>query len=359
MKKSFISFIHQPKKVILASLIIAIIIGVFGYLNINKVPNLQPIGADSNTESIYNSSSPRDITLGFLSGGRIQSVLVKVGDKVKKGQILSTLDAGNTTGALAQAKAAYDIAEANYQKVINGATGPTIDVAKATVNTAKVNFDQATKQQNTFVSNAYQNLLNSTPEALPTSSTSDYTAPTISGNYNLGNEGQINISIYYTGGGPRFSTSGLVQGDGPVTATTPQPIGNSGLFIKFPSINNISITDWVISIPNKKAANYLTNYNAYQSALQAQSQALALAQATLDQANASLTALVSAARPEDVATAEAQVENASGALQIAEASYKNTIISAPGDGTITAVYISQGQIAVPNASAIQFLGLSN
>jgi len=83
-------------------------------------------------------------------------------------------------------------------------------------------------------------------------------------------------------------------------------------------------------------------------ALSAKEQAINGAQATLDQANASLTALVTAARPEDVAAAE-------GAVQIAQAAYENTIITAPTDGTVVSVNISPGQIATPNAPAIEFI----
>jgi HlyD family secretion protein len=341
---------------------IAIIIGVFGYLKINKVPLIQPIKTETDTTAgiTSNNSFSHNVTLGFLSSGRIKSVLVKTGDEIKKGSLLATLDAGNAVGALSQAKAAYDIAQANYQKVINGATGPTIDVAKVAVNSAQVNLEGTIKQQAVLVENAHKNLLNSTPEALPYDNANDYTAPTISGSYNKDLEGQIILSIYASGGlsGYSFTTQGIVNATGAVTESAPEPIGDSGLFIKFPN-TTINVTKWVINIPNTKATNYITNNNAYQLALQTQAQAIATAQATLDQAKVSLSALVSAARPEDIATAQAQIENASGALQIANATYNNTTILAPGDGTITAVYITVGQIATPSAPAIEFLELSN
>jgi multidrug resistance efflux pump len=67
---------------------------------------------------------------------------------------------------------------------------------------------------------------------------------------------------------------------------------------------------------------------------------------------------VSAARPEDVAVAQAQMDNAKGAVQIAQANLKNTIITAPADGTILSVAITPGQIAIPNAPAIEFISSS-
>jgi multidrug efflux pump subunit AcrA (membrane-fusion protein) len=339
MKQHIISLPHHPKRVLIISLIIALAIGTFGYLQINKKVAIPVIKDNSSVDvSNNNPSSPQNLTLGFLVGGRIKSVSVKTGDIVKKGTVLAELDAGNVKGALIQAQAAYE-------KIINGATGTTIDIAKAAVNTATVNLNEITKQQNVLVDNAYRNLLNSTLEAVPSDNTQNYQAPTISGNYTLGKEGVINLHFYYSSGGISFTASGLSNGSGIMNGITSQPIGNSGLYIKSTS-TQIGTEDWVIEIPNKKASNYLANYNAYQLALQNKNQAIDVAQATLDQANASLAGLVATARPEDVATAK-------GALEIAQAAYNNTIITAPSDGTVTSVTIAEGQIATPNAAAIE------
>jgi multidrug efflux pump subunit AcrA (membrane-fusion protein) len=294
----------------------------------------------SSVSTTSNASGPQSLTLGFLAGGRINSVLVKAGDKVSKGQILATLDAGNTKGALAEAQAAYE-------KIINGATGPTIDVAKAAVNTAQVNLTGLTKQQNTLVANALSTLLNSTPEAVPVGNDIGYTAPTVSGTYTCSQQGSYDLKTYSSTGGVSVSYAGLEQGYFLLT-NIPRPLGNCGLFLSF---SNTSIpqagAEFTIDIPNKNAPNYNANYNAYQLALQTKDQVINAAQATLDQANASLTALVTTARPEDVAAA-------AGAVQIAQAAYDNTIITAPDNGTVVSVSITPGQIATPNAPAISF-----
>ena len=64
----------------------------------------------------------------------------------------------------------------------------------------------------------------------------------------------------------------------------------------------------------------------------------------------------SPARLEDVAVAVAQVKNAFGAVQIAEVAYQNRIITSPGDGVVTAVYITVGQTSTPNVPAIDISG---
>jgi multidrug efflux pump subunit AcrA (membrane-fusion protein) len=360
MKEHIKSLPHHPKRVIVISLIIAIAIGTFGYLQINQKPvNLY---SQSKTEIITNKnnsvSANQNLTLGFLSSGRIKTIAVKAGDVVKKGEVLATLDAGNVLGALIQAKAAYSTAEANYKKIINGATGAAIDVAKAAVNTAKVNLEGITNQQNLLVKNAKTNLLNSTLVAKPKDDLS-ITPPVISGTYNKDTEGKILISVYQTGNGAYFTISGLVTGEGIANTTNAEPIVDTGLYIQFPKGISYISTAWEISIPNNTAPNYLVNYNAYQTALETKNQAISNAQASLDQANASLAALVTAARPEDVSVAQAQVDNALGAVKIAEAAYNNTIITAPQDGKIVAVSIIPDQIAIANAPAIEFLSANS
>ena len=356
MKQHIVSLPHHPKRVIAISLIIATVIGVIGYIEINAKPSNLVVKDNGNDNG--NSVSNNTLTLGFLAGGRIKTVSVKAGDTVKKDQVLATLDAENAQGALTQAKAAYETAQANYQKIINGATGTAIDVAKAAVHTAQVNLDGTTKQQNLLVSNAYTNLLNSTITPILINSDGSIPPPIISGTYTKDTEGSITFTVNQTGTGGYINFSGIIDAVVPVSITSPQPIADSGLYIEFSSVSKYSDTTWKMNIPNDTAPNYLANYNAYQSALETKSQAISNAQAALDQANSSLTALVTTARPEDVAVAQAQVDNAAGAVQIAQAAYNNTIITAPSDGVITSVAIVPGQIATPSAPAIQFTSSS-
>jgi multidrug efflux pump subunit AcrA (membrane-fusion protein) len=352
IKQHLKSLPHQPKKIIVISLILAIIIGIFGYRKINE-QSIPPV--ITNTSITNSDSSPsQNLTLGFLAGGRIKTVNVKAGDKVSKGTILATLDAENTVGALTQAKAAYETAKANYEKIINGATGTTIDVAKAAVNTAKVNLNEVTKQQEILVKNASSALLNSTPAAEVIGNDMGYDAPTVTGTYTCTAEGTYDLKTYSSTSGISINYSGLEQGSFLLTDVS-RPLGKCGLFLSFDKTKDLQPgIEYNINIPNKNAPNYNTNYNAYQLAIQTKEQAINTAQATLDQSNASLTALVTTARPEDVATAQAAMDNASGAVQIAQAAYENTIIVAPSDGTVVSVAITPGQIAIQNSSAINF-----
>ena len=240
--------------------------------------------------------------------------------------------------------------------MVNGASTPDIDVAKVALNNAKNAYAVAADQQKVAVTNALSTMLNSGLVALPTTngaSTSD--TPVISGTYADTDQGTYTITSYETGNGGYFSFSGLENGTGPVS-TVAVPLGTRGLYIQFPSntISNAN-TMWTVSIPNTQSPAYLSNYNAYQSALENQSQAVAGAQAAIDTAQAALDQKLAGARSEDLDIAKAQVESTQGALQIAQGAYDNTLITAPADGTITNVTITAGQVALPNTPAIELL----
>ncbi len=303
--------------------------------------------------------SSTDLNLSFNTNGVVKSIKVKVGDNVKQGQVLASLDQASELATLTSARGALAAANARYKRTLEGATSEEITLSKLALSNAKRDYENVKTQQETLAKNAYNNLLNSSPEAVPEDGTSDYTAPTISGNYNLEKEGKILLSSYYSSGGTSFSLTGLTEGTGVINTIIPQPLGDSGLYIKFPSDTYISITDWVIEIPNKKAANYLSNYNAYQSALKTQSSALSSSQALVDQRTAELALKQASARASEIDLAKADIISAEGQVQQATAKYNNTLISAPLDGTITSIDIKTGELASALKQVITLQDISN
>ncbi|KKQ19098.1 MAG: Efflux transporter, RND family, MFP subunit [Candidatus Nomurabacteria bacterium GW2011_GWC2_36_9] len=289
--------------------------------------------------------SSTDLNLSFNGSGAVKSLRVKVGDKVKAGQVLATLEQGAELAALTSARGALAGAEARLKRTIEGSTSEEIALSEITLAQTKLT-------QDTLISNAYQNLLNSTPEAVPEDTSISHATPTISGTYNLGKEGKIYLKMYLSSIGRSFHISGLTDGTGTVDTVNPQPIGNSGLYIKFPEGATSDVSNWIIEIPNKKASNYLANYNAY---LAVKSQA----QFAIDQRTAELAIKKSTARSSDIDLANADILSARGQLEAAVARYNNTVITAPLDGTITRIDIKIGELALAQKSAMILQDVSN
>lgn len=289
--------------------------------------------------------SNTDINLSFNSSGVVKTVNVKVGDKVKTDQILATLDGASEYAALTSARGSLAAALARYKKIIEGASSEEVRLAEVLLTQTKLT-------QSVIVKNAYEKLLNSTPEAVPEEETDNYTAPTISGSYSLGKEGKIYLKMYYSAGGISYTLSGLTSGTGLASSVTSQPIGNTGLYITFPTDISSNMTTWVIEIPNKKASDYLTNYSSYETAV-------AQANAAIDQKQAELDIKKAKARQSDIDLANADIISAQGQVKQAEARYNDTMIKSPTDGTITSVDIKVGELAQAQKESFVLQDVSN
>ncbi len=298
-------------------------------------------------------TSSTDLNLSFKGSGIVARVNVQVGDTAKAGDILANLDQKDQLASLTSARGSLAAAQANYQKVLDGSSSETVAVAQRSVDVAQVSLDNTKQQQDILVTNAYRNLLNSTPEAMPDENIGG--TPVITGYYSSSEQGSYTIKAY----------QGILTGTGlekldPVKIYTnlALPLGTRGLYITFPPDYWTGNT-WTINIPNKNAANYLTNYNAYQAALNNRDATIRSAQAALDSALAQLNLQKAQARPADISAAQAQVLSASGQVQAASASLENTIIRAPSDGTITTVDIKVGEQASPAKAVIVLQDVGN
>lgn len=346
-KESLINFFkkYYKKKRFWAIIIIVIVFLFFYFKSPAPVVNIsidtvKYIDLKQTVLATGQVTSNTDLNLSFNSTGIIKSLRVKVGDIVKKGDVLATIDQGVVLASLTQARGALLSAQAKYKKLIEGG-----DVALA-----QVVLDQTKKTQDTIVKNAYKKLLNSTPEAFPDNGTDNYEAPTISGTYNGSKEGVINVDVYKTNGGIGFNLSGLVQGSGLGNTIAPQPLGDSGLYIKFPSTD--SLIDWIIPIPNKKGSDYLSNYNSYQSAL-------SQAESAIEQATKDLELKKTRSQGSDSDLARADIISAEGQVQSAQAKFEDTVLRAPADGTITSVDLKLGELSEAQKPIITLQDISN
>lgn len=86
-----------------------------------------------------------EIELNFKTAGKISEIMVKVGDEVKEGQELASLDASDMALQIRQAQANLSAAYANLKKLEEGAAPEDINVSQENVNSAKTNYDNALK----------------------------------------------------------------------------------------------------------------------------------------------------------------------------------------------------------------------
>ena len=359
-------FLTRPVFAIGASVVLIASAGTYAFFAGRHTPTYSFVNVQQG--SITQSASvsgvveaAEDAALSFQKSGQVQTIDVQVGDKVQSGQVIASIDTRDASAAVAEATAALQAAQANAQKVQDGATTTQTDVAKAAVESATVALQNATQnialiktQQATAVANAEQAMLNAGLAAIATSNQSSVLL-TVSGTYTGAASGSYTVTTYATGSGLSYQYSGLEAGFGPVTTGIPLPLGKDGLFVTFSSTGTIlSNSAWTIQIPNTQSPAYLAAYNAYQTALQIQTQALASsqeaeasAQAAVDQAQAELEATITPARPEDVATAQAEVASAQANVEAAQNEYADSLITAPFSGRIGSLTIKIGDAVAP------------
>ncbi len=340
-------FGRHKKKIFFSILLLAVIFFVYRSKQ-NNISNIQTdiVKKQDIKQTVLATgqvTSQTNLSLSFKASGVVERVFIKVGDQVKEGQALARLSARDASARLTQARGALAQANANFQKVLAGASGEEAAVAEVALENAKTNLETTKKQQQVAVNNAFTALMNSTISAVAGTGNVGLASVSISGAYTSKEQGMYRITLSQTGHGLAFQVSGLESGSGEVKPA-PVPLGGRGLFIQFsgtPVISDI----WTITIPNTQAINYITNYNAYLAALENQKTAIASAENSAASAQANLDLKLAKARPADLEAARAQIITAQGQMEAAQADLENTIIRAPSSGTITKVDIKTGELA--------------
>ncbi len=76
----------------------------------------------SSVSATGNLAAPETLSVGFETGGTLTKVAVAAGAKVKRGQILATLDAGDAENQVQSAEANVASAQAHFQQLLDGMT---------------------------------------------------------------------------------------------------------------------------------------------------------------------------------------------------------------------------------------------
>jgi RND family efflux transporter MFP subunit len=121
--------------------------------NSEPVPvTVMPLEKSSGTTTIAISgqlTTDDETTLAFKTGGIVRNVLVKEGDKIKKGQLLAILDLTEINAQVAQARHGHEKAQRDFQRVSNlykdsVATLEQLQNAETGLAVAKEQLDAAT-----------------------------------------------------------------------------------------------------------------------------------------------------------------------------------------------------------------------
>ncbi|HPR17901.1 MAG TPA: efflux RND transporter periplasmic adaptor subunit [Candidatus Cloacimonadota bacterium] len=113
-----------------------------------KVTEMQPLQFKLDLSYSATLSGLRQSTASAMVGGRIDKVLVKVGDYVEKDQVMFEFPEDAPSGQLRQARAAFALAESTYHRMQNlyekgGISKQDLDSVQTQYEVAKANLDIA------------------------------------------------------------------------------------------------------------------------------------------------------------------------------------------------------------------------
>ncbi|MDN5715449.1 MAG: HlyD family efflux transporter periplasmic adaptor subunit, partial [Acinetobacter sp.] len=95
---------------------------------------------------LYGNVDIRQVSLAFETAGRIQSLSVQEGDRVQKGQVLAELNTDSLTIQAQQAQAQLQVQQQTLNEQAAGNRPEEITQAKAKVQSAQAQFENADKQ---------------------------------------------------------------------------------------------------------------------------------------------------------------------------------------------------------------------
>ncbi|MEX2514856.1 MAG: efflux RND transporter periplasmic adaptor subunit [Candidatus Paceibacterota bacterium] len=265
------------------------------------------------------------------SGGQVQQVMVDIGDRVGRGEVLVRLSSDDQQASLAQAEAGLMSQEARLNELRVGAR-------PAELRNSELSRDEARRA---FLNTDLQAYVEDEDTF---SSRGTFASPQISGVYNSLEEGAYNIELYRSGSvsGYSFRYTGLETGVAAVRTDIPQALGSRGLFIEFPEnfATNRDL-EWVVPIPNTRSSQYTQ------------------ARTNFQRADNNLEIATDGARVEQIQAQEAAVAQARAGVDAARSQLAKKTIRAPFAGEVTAVRVNIGEYVSPGQTVVELVDADN
>jgi RND family efflux transporter MFP subunit len=349
--------------------------------------------------------SADDIDLNFLRSGIIANVNTSVGQKVKAGQVLASLRAGDAASQVADARASVAIAESNLKELLAGLSTEDLvvlqeevaaaEVAYQTTQDALVDLEDTRDQEMANLIASGNNILNDKPstahyaldivqDAIMDSEAEYYlyvlnqsTFLDARVKYNTAKESLDNFLATFDPSANTDKTVLLNSLDSLADVLNDALISvNAAFDTMLVAIENSTYTATVI-------AGYKTSFNTqnttlstaitgiqtasnnlrskeiyYQTQANAANNSIASALSGLNLSKAKLASKEAPPRDFEIASAEANVRRAQATLNRYLSDFSETVIKAPVDGTITKVNFNAGENSSASQPVISMIGES-
>lgn len=345
-------------------IIILIVVGYYVVKPLFKSPTdayvLEKVSRGDVLQEVSETGSVKatdNISLGFKTVGRIQNINVYVGNEVKKGQVLASIDASQLSSQLENYKAALDVAKAQYQKLLNGYTPEDIKIYQDTRDAAQHDFN-----------NEYISAINTLDDA--------YTK--IYNSFNVVNNIQISYFSLIDQQGIKVNDSKIKINESMVNAKNYLDIArassdkeniDNAISQTINFLNNVSSALKIVRDMTDESVYYTevsstdkasldtqkTNINTALTSVTDLQQGIVAYKIALQKAENNLVLRQAEPRPEDIDVYKAQIEQAQANVNLYQSQLNDTSLRSPIDGRITKVNSKTGEVVSTNESVINLL----
>ena len=296
-------------------------------------PNTAPVQRTSITSGVSATGSLTSITeqnIGFVTGGQLTAVNVKVGDRVTAGQVLATIDPFAAQQSLDEARGQLRTQQATLEKLNNspvvGGSQDTLDQAQTILAKTKAQADAQNDAAETAVDNA-RRALSQAKKQLDKAEDAKKAACASSPAVAMLASSGSSTTTSNTPSVPTMSTSGASS----AACTSAQSAVTSAKSGVVTAQNNLDAAKQQQDVT--EASGRLAVANAQQAVVSAQN---ALDSAASD-------------RPSNISAQAGQVTAAQAAVDQAQRALDDTTLRAPVDATVSAVNGTVGEFVAPSS----------
>ena len=346
-------FLKKKRNIwIIAILIVIIVAGFFIFTKKTANSSIQTGFATKQNlqETVLSTGqvvSGTNINLSFQSSGVVKEISVAEGDKVTQGQVLASLSQTGALATLTSAQGALAQAQANYEKLLAGATPQNVKTVQDAVNSAKQNL-----------ANAYSGAINTLNNAYTATYNAYNVATTIQNNYFAiqdpegiavsGAKSDINTNMQNVQSSLNAAEKSMAPAD--IDSTTVKMI--SALNNVYDDLDTIRTQCdrgtyyYNVTAADKSSLDLQKTYiNTSLTNVTSLQQNIASLKLALQTAEDQLNVVTAPPAQADINLAKAQILSAQGQVASAQTILNNSVITAPESGTITQVDIKVGEQA--------------
>ncbi|MEK7195008.1 MAG: HlyD family efflux transporter periplasmic adaptor subunit, partial [Patescibacteria group bacterium] len=304
------------------------------------------------------------VNLSFERSGRATWIPAVVGAKVRQGQTLVQLDAGETVAQRQQAQAAVMSAQAKYDQLLAGARQEDVNVLRSTLNTSIAQAADTTRTAAavgmnslvtlTDIQYSYTYFNDNSTSAVQLAFAKEQALYALYSEQNLGRVQPWYFTPLASGLKGRIDQLQAAEG----VATVGSSIKELRVVLDKVLYALRAAQSTIYGQPSVLETDK-TRLQAAIDSMLAQQQALTGAEGGMRDAKARLDLKIASPESYDVITAQSQLEQAKASLALVDAQLAKYTLRAPFAGTVTSIDVTRGEVVSPSAPIVSLIGNGN